>query len=70
MRATMTDIESRLGKQRFVRLHRSAIVSVGSIREIQPWFKGNYVVVLIDGTRIRTGRTYRGAVQALMRGST
>ena len=67
MRATMTEIESRLGKQRFVRLHRSAIVSVSSIREIQPWFKGDYVVVLNDGTRIRTGRTYRGAVQALMR---
>jgi len=68
IRLTMAEIEARLGVRRFVRLHRSTIVNVGCIREIQPWFKGDYVVVLTDGTKLRTGRTYRRAVQGLIRG--
>ena len=66
MRETMAEMEARLPHPAFMRVHRSAIVNVDRIREIQPWFKGDYVLLLKDGTKIRTGRTYRQAVQHLM----
>jgi two-component system LytT family response regulator len=37
------------------------------VREVQPWFKGDYVLILHDGTKLRSGRTYRAAVQTLIR---
>jgi two-component system, LytTR family, response regulator len=67
VRETMAEMEARLPSPPFVRVHRSAIVNAGRIREIQPWFKGDYVVILTDGSKIRTGRTYREAVQRLMK---
>lgn len=66
IRETMTDVEARLPAGLFVRVHRSAIINVDRVREIQPWFKGDYVVLMDDGTKIHTGRTYREKVQALM----
>jgi two-component system LytT family response regulator len=68
LRTTMADIESRLATPPFTRVHRSAIVNVNCIQEIQPLFKGDYVIVLKSGAQIRTGRTHRANVQALMRG--
>ena len=52
--------------ERFVRVHRSIVVNTERIREVQPWFKGDYVLILNDGTKLRSGRTYRAVVQALI----
>jgi two-component system, LytTR family, response regulator len=68
LRTTMADFESRLTTPPFTRVHRSAIVNVDCIQEIQPLFKGDYVIVMKSGAQIRTGRTHRANVQALMRG--
>lgn len=65
IRDTMANVEARL-KTGFVRVHRSAIVNVDRIREVQPWVKGDYVVILQDGTRVTSGRTYRDRVKALL----
>jgi len=40
VRETMAKVEARLDPERFVRVHRSAIVNVESIRELQPMFRG------------------------------
>jgi len=64
-RSTMADFEARLPPT-FVRVHRSYIVNRQHIREIQPWVKGDYVIILADGKRITTGRTYRDRVRALL----
>lgn len=66
VRDTMTRFESRLPPRDFLRVHRSTIVNIGRIREIQPWFQGDYVMVLSDGTRVTTGRSYRGRVQQFL----
>ena len=66
MRATMAELEAKLAPPRFVRVHRSTIVNARRIREIQPWFKGGYVLLLHDGTKVRSGRSYRANVQALL----
>ena len=58
----MANMESTLCTRGFLRVHRSSIVSVRRIREIQPRFEGDYVIVLHDGTKVRTGRVYREAV--------
>lgn len=66
VRETITEALSKLPSGRFVRVHRSIVVNTERIREVQPWFKGDYVLILNDGTKLRTGRTYRTAVQALI----
>jgi two-component system LytT family response regulator len=66
IRETMTNMEVRL-KAGFVRIRRSTLVNVERIREVQPWVKGDYVVILDDGTRLTSGRTYRERVKALLR---
>jgi two-component system LytT family response regulator len=68
VRMTMAEIAARLGDRRFARVHRSALVNIDRIREIQPLFKGDYMLVLANGANVRTGRAYRDAVQALARG--
>ena len=52
-------MESRLDPQRFFRIHRSRIVNTERIKELQPWFNGEYVVVLHNGTQLRLSRSYR-----------
>jgi two-component system, LytTR family, response regulator len=66
LRETMTELERRLPAHKFVRIHRSYLVNVERVREIQPWTKGDYVLILHDGTKLVSGRTYRERVRQLM----
>jgi two-component system LytT family response regulator len=65
-RDTLTRLEQRLPADRFLRIHRSTIVNVDRIREMQPWFQGDYVLIMHDGTRLTTGRSYRERLRALL----
>jgi two-component system, LytTR family, response regulator len=67
LRETLTELEHRLPAPRFIRIHRSFIVQADRIQSVQPWFKGDYVLTLRDGTRLQSGRTYRQRVQDLIR---
>jgi len=67
LRETLTELERRLPPSRFIRIHRSFIVQSDRIQSVQPWFKGDYVIVLRDGTRLQSGRTYRQRVQELIK---
>jgi len=58
-RETMNQMEARLDPQRFFRIHRSHIVNTERIKELQPWFNGEYVVVLHNGQQLRLSRSYR-----------
>ncbi len=42
LRETMSAVEARLGPAHFVRIHRSAIVNIDRIKELQPWFRGDF----------------------------
>jgi two-component system LytT family response regulator len=59
IRQTMSALERVLDAKQFARVHRSAIVNVDRIKEIQPWVKGDHVVILRDGTRLSLSRKYR-----------
>ena len=49
VRANMSDMEAKLDPDKFMRIHRSTIVNLQRIREIQPWFHGHHCVVLNSG---------------------
>lgn len=68
LRLTMNAIERRLPVTRFARIHRSTIVNLDRVREMQPWFSGDYVVHLQGGTRLRLSRVYRDRLEARLRG--
>ena len=66
LHATMSSLESRLDPNKFLRIHRSTIVNVGRIKELQPMFHGEYRIILKDGTRLTSGRSYRENLQKLL----
>jgi two-component system LytT family response regulator len=59
MRETMNGMEAKLNPDRFMRIHRSTIVNLDRVKEVQPWAKGEYVVIMRDGTRLIMSRRYR-----------
>ena len=59
LREKMHDLEGRLDPAKFVRIHRSVIVNLERIKELQPHFNGDYIVVLEDGRQLRLSRTRR-----------
>lgn len=59
LRETMSEAEARLDPARFIRIHRSTIVNMDRIAELRPWFRGDYQVVLRDGTKLTLTRTRR-----------
>jgi hypothetical protein len=65
-RDRISDVESQLDARRFVRIHRSTIVHIAKIREVQPLTNGDHAVVLRDGKVLRVARSRRQALgQAL-----
>jgi len=63
VREPMHAVEARLPSRQFTRLNRSVLVNVDAIREIQPYFRGDFAVVLRDGSHVITGRTYRERIR-------
>lgn len=62
-RDRISDVEAQLDSHRFVRIHRSTIVQVGKIREVQPLTHGDHAVVLRDGKVLRVARSRRQALE-------
>jgi two-component system LytT family response regulator len=59
VRATLASLAGRLNPEHFRRISRTCVVNVDRIREIQPWFHGDAVVILQSGQRLRLSRTRR-----------
>ncbi len=59
LREGISALEASLDPGQFARVHRSTIVNLDRIRELQPWFGGDFIVILKDGTRVKLSRTYR-----------
>ncbi len=64
LRETMGQLESRLDPSRFLRVHRSAIVNLDRIKELQPWFRGEYRVILRDGTELTLTKSHREQLES------
>ena len=63
LRETLSSLERTLDPNTFLRIHRSAIVNVDRIKALQPWFRGDYRVVLTTGTQLTLSRSYRQNLQ-------
>jgi two-component system LytT family response regulator len=59
VRQTLGALETQLDPQKFVRIHRSAIVNTERIKELQPMFAGDYTVVLENDTKLTLSRSYK-----------
>ncbi|MBL0173372.1 MAG: response regulator transcription factor [Gemmatimonadaceae bacterium] len=68
LRETLSSIESRLDPHRFMRIHRRTIVEIRAMKELQPWFGGDQIMILRDGTKLRVSRNYRAVVARRLAG--
>jgi hypothetical protein len=59
VRETLASLEKKLPRRQFRRIHRSSIVNVDSIKEIQPLFRGDSCVILKIGAKVTLSRSYR-----------
>jgi two-component system LytT family response regulator len=59
LRETMSGVEAKLPRERFLRIHRSAIVNLDAVRELVPTPHGDFVVVLTSGKRLPLSRGCR-----------
>ena len=68
VRDTLSNFETRLDARRFIRIARSTIVNIDRVKEMQPMFHGEYVVILHDGTKLTMSRGYRETLQQYLGG--
>jgi two-component system, LytTR family, response regulator len=66
VRETMSALESRLDSQRFVRIHRSTLINVDFVVELQATFHGEYTITLRGGQRVTLSRTYRAKLDQIL----
>ncbi|HMG34076.1 MAG TPA: LytTR family DNA-binding domain-containing protein [Blastocatellia bacterium] len=69
LREAIGTLEAQLDPSRFPRIHRSTIVNIERVRELQPWFHNEYRVVLHDGTELMLSRSCRKKLGELLGGS-
>jgi two-component system LytT family response regulator len=67
LRETVEALCERLPLEQFIRIHRSIVVNLDRIVRVEPWTHGEYVVVLRDGTKLKSGRAYSEPLRALLR---
>ena len=66
VRLPLTQLEARLDWRAFRRISRSHIVRIDGIRELQPWFHGDGLVILTSGAKLRLSRRYRDRLYEAM----
>jgi two-component system LytT family response regulator len=62
-RTALNELAEHLDPRRFIRVHRSAIVNIESILQLEPLSHGEFDVVLKNGSRTRVSRTYRALLE-------
>jgi two-component system, LytTR family, response regulator len=66
LRERIAELEQRLDPEQFIRVHRSAIVNLERVRELHPLFRGDSILVLSDGSRVRLARARREQFEAAL----
>jgi two-component system LytT family response regulator len=67
LRETMSDLETKLDPAKFLRIHRSAIVNLHRVKEVQTRSGAEYVAILKDGTQLKLSRGRRDQLETLLR---
>jgi len=66
VRGNMNEMEAKLDPGRFMRIHRSTIVNLQRIRELQPWFHGHHRVVMTSGQELKLSRYQKDKLRLLL----
>ena len=66
LRESMKNMEGKLDPKIFVRIHRSAIVNIDRIKELEPWFHGEYIVHMLNGAKLTASRVFSDRLSAIM----
>ena len=66
LRETISSLEAQLDPRKFVRIHRSTVVRIDRIQELQSWSHGEYRVILHNGKELTLSRNYRENLQAVL----
>ena len=69
LRETMAELEAKLDPQKFTRIHRSTIVNLDRVKQIEARAGGDYAVILHDGTDLKLSRSRRGQIERILRRS-
>jgi len=67
IRSTLAELEARLDPDSFFRAHRSAIVNLGRVTEVVPWFKGSHKLRLRSGTEVELSRARARDLRRMLR---
>ena len=62
LRVSLRTLAEQLDPKQFARIHKSTIVNLDRVRELQPWFGGDYVAILHDGRQLRVSRSFAAGV--------
>jgi hypothetical protein len=68
LRETINGLAAKLDPDKFLRIHRSIIVNLERVKEMQPWFHGDYVIIMQDGAQLTSSRNYREQLRKLLGG--
>ncbi|HSP88966.1 MAG TPA: LytTR family DNA-binding domain-containing protein, partial [Ignavibacteriaceae bacterium] len=66
MRETMNSIEKKLDPEKFIRIQRSFIIKTEKIKELKPYFNGEYIIVLKNGKEFKSSKTYKKTINTLL----
>ena len=67
VRTSLRELEKRLDPAIFVRVHRSAVVNLDFIKKLEPYFHGEFVITLKDGSRLTSSRSYSARLRELLK---
>ena len=67
LRRTLQSIVEEMDPERFVQINRSTLIQLDAISEVQPWFRGDRLLILRDGSEVRLSRSYFRRSLALRR---
>lgn len=66
IRGSMSEMESKLDPAKFMRIHRSTIIHLERIREVQPWFRGYHRVIMTNGQELKLSRHQKDKLRLLL----
>jgi two-component system LytT family response regulator len=59
LRETISALENCLDPKKFLRVHRSTIINIDRVKEMQSWFHGEYRIIMQSGAELMLSRNYR-----------
>jgi two-component system, LytTR family, response regulator len=66
VRETVAGVEAKLNPKKFLRIHRSTIVNLERVRAVESLYRGEYVLILKDGTKLSTSAAHRDRLESVL----